>query len=228
MLKVGNIVKIGKKGTKHIIEFKNGDIIKVKTKRSILPLLILIKYQSSKVCDLQNYKYLMTRNIIENVIDDKTILRNDYKDKYKPYNDLISESGFSFIKKIENDDKTITYVLDVKDHDKLLEERKEQNDLAKKIYLKQNKICNMCFKSFDLKDGNIGYVKPLARGGIDDESNMEMLCSSCYEKKKSTCKKCIEICAKDTCPLWQRLDIENISPLYISSLQVKAKATNKE
>ena len=163
-------------------------------------------------------------------VDDLSILKNDLKDKYKPFSELITDEHFYFIKK-EIRDKKVYYVLNPKDHkylftDKIYNDIDIDDNITNKIYSEQNKVCNMCFNPISKDEIVLDYIKPLLRGGTRDNDNIQILCKSCYLNKRKICKNCIDVCTKTSCPM-SRLNIENASQIYISSLNAKIKA-NKE
>lgn len=203
MLNFEEINKIIKIEGGYQIVFNNHNAIRIKNKKSILPLLFLIKYGESSNEDFFNERY---KEVVE-FIKDKTdvdICRNDYENINRPYSDLITEEGFIFIiRRIKG--HRAYYRLYKKDHSKLYdikrEATKENENLKRTIYHKQYCTCNMCHLPLDYKDLYIDLIVPIFRGGKEDVTNYQLICEDCINKKKKMCKECIELCSNATCPL---------------------------
>ena len=213
MIYIENITKVRKQDRSYHIEFNDGRIIRLRIKRSILPLMFLIKYGESSNQDFKNERY----EYVCNVLRDKTeedIFKNDYKDKNKPYSDLIVEEGYTFISR-EIREGRVYYQLDKEDHKLLLEERMQvsyetREDIKEKIYQSQSGLCNICYKEIKREEGVVDYIIPLLRGGYEGEDNIQIICKGCYNHKREKCKECIERCNKESCPIYKEKEITNI------------------
>lgn len=52
------------------------------------------------------------------------------------------------------------------------------------FYLRANPLCIDCKKQDKIVPASeVHHIVPIARGGTDDESNLEALCKSCHSKK---------------------------------------------
>lgn len=49
---------------------------------------------------------------------------------------------------------------------------------------RDNHLCQACLRNGRPVPGNqVDHIKPKAKGGTDDESNLEVLCRPCHDKK---------------------------------------------
>ena len=51
------------------------------------------------------------------------------------------------------------------------------------LHLKFNKKCNCCNKEVDIKEVHIDHIKPLYKGGKNDDENLQVLCVECHLEK---------------------------------------------
>lgn len=59
------------------------------------------------------------------------------------------------------------------------------------IYLRANPLCIECKKQNKIVPASeVHHIVPIARGGTDDESNLEALCKSCHSKKTAEENRC--------------------------------------
>lgn len=211
-MKLENITNIEKSDDGYCIFFDDEKEIKLKGKRTILPLLFLIKYGESCNLDFFNDRFEYIHSILGNKYPD--IIRNDYKDIYNPYIELYSIEHFSFIKK-KRKSRRVYYILDKKDHHLLCNEYNHINTYETREYdkgeiLKQQKgLCKICKKKLKSDDGVLDYIIPLLRGGKDEYDNIQVICNTCYIKKRNRCKKCIEECNITNCPIYKEKEIKN-------------------
>ncbi len=55
--------------------------------------------------------------------------------------------------------------------------------LRKKIISRDKCICQMCDKSVLKRDAQVDHIKPVNKGGLDTEDNLQLLCASCHSEK---------------------------------------------
>ena len=56
--------------------------------------------------------------------------------------------------------------------------------LRKRILARDKHLCQECKRKGRVKTGNhCDHIKPKAKGGTDDESNLEILCADCHAEK---------------------------------------------
>ena len=56
--------------------------------------------------------------------------------------------------------------------------------LRKRILIRDKYLCQQCKREGRVKVGNqVDHIKPKARGGTDDEANLEVLCRDCHDEK---------------------------------------------
>lgn len=58
-----------------------------------------------------------------------------------------------------------------------------RKDIAVRVYKKQNGICPICGKHFEFDEMQADHIHPWALGGKTKESNCQMLCKDCNNKK---------------------------------------------
>lgn len=57
--------------------------------------------------------------------------------------------------------------------------------MKRRIYRKQNGICAICEKEFELKEMEADHITPWSEGGKTEEANCQMLCKKCNREKSS-------------------------------------------
>ena len=55
--------------------------------------------------------------------------------------------------------------------------------LRTKLYKDQKGTCKRCKRKKDLEDMQLDHIKPLARGGSNEDNNFQILCGRCNRKK---------------------------------------------
>lgn len=55
----------------------------------------------------------------------------------------------------------------------------------KRVYLRDQGICRLCWKPFAIEDGNIDHIIPLSKGGSNHISNLWFTCRPCNGHKGS-------------------------------------------
>lgn len=56
-------------------------------------------------------------------------------------------------------------------------------EIIRRLYLRQDGECRGCGNGYLQKDMQVDHVVPLARGGSDDLSNLQLLCAHCNTTK---------------------------------------------
>lgn len=59
------------------------------------------------------------------------------------------------------------------------------SQVRKYVYERDNFQCQSCGKNISETTLNIDHIIPLAKGGSNDISNLQTLCSSCNQQKKA-------------------------------------------
>ncbi|MBC5998157.1 HNH endonuclease [Romboutsia ilealis] len=221
MLKIEDIIEIRKCTEKkgYEIEFPDNNIIWMRKKRTIVGLLLLIKYGICSEEDLagQNTRLQELKSILSDKAP-KDLIKDRYGDANKPFSELWSEEGFSFIR-AEGMKGNRQYVLDAKDHELLFlnVEKSERIQLSKKnkeaILNRQNSKCNICGSNLKLNSeiNNHTFAKdrvkteydhriPIDKGGKNSLDNFQALCHYCNKCKRQMCyicphEKCNSDCA---------------------------------
>lgn len=195
-----------------IIEFKDGRKIHLTKRRTIIALLILIKYQEGTEADLAQgsiripeIKKMLGNKILPGLIQDF------YGDANKPYSELWNEEGFTFIDNLKGgrNQKSQKYTLKIEDHDKLFivskkAYRQAPTNIEKNaLRAKQNGRCNLCGSFIYEKEKLSGstYAKdrrrevfdhrhPVEKGGDSTLPNFQALCFYCNKSKWQICNIC--------------------------------------
>lgn len=56
--------------------------------------------------------------------------------------------------------------------------------LRKRILARDLHLCQRCKRAKRIKAGNqVDHIKPKAKGGTDDEGNLEVICGECHAEK---------------------------------------------
>lgn len=236
MLKLEDIKIIRKSTTSgNEIVFNDDRKILLMKRRTIVGLLLLIKYGTCSEADLagSNTRLKTIKDLLKDKIDSSWI-KDRYGDANKPFSELWTEEGFSFIR-AEGLKGNRQYVLDSKDHDKLFNVvdksiRKQLSTKDKEIILKkQNCSCNICGSKLkkSTEISNTMFCKdririefdhriPIEKNGQNIISNYQALCHYCNKAKRQICY----ICNLDKCSI----DCALVSPETSSIV----KATNED
>lgn len=54
------------------------------------------------------------------------------------------------------------------------------------LYLRDEGICQICFRFADIRDCNVDHIKPVSRGGSDDMENLQLSHIWCNSAKSNT------------------------------------------
>lgn len=213
MLQIENIKEIRKKedGKGYEIVFSDDRVIWLTKRRTIISLLMLIKYGTSSEEDiargserLQEVKTILKGKYEEDWIQD------GYADANKPFSELWNEEGFTFIHPAQEKLKgNQQYVLKPEDHERLFSQVKKafrtaiDKNEALQILKNQNNRCNFCGSNL-LSKGLIQkttYAKdrvrlvfdhriPVEKGGESSPDNYQALCFYCNKCKWQICNIC--------------------------------------
>jgi HNH endonuclease len=215
MLHIEDITVIKKKnnGKGYEVIFADNRIIWLSKARTIIALLILIKYGEGSEADLAKGTSKIPE--IKKVLEGKyppDLIKDYYGDANKPFSELWNEEGFVWIRN-PSGQRTIRsqkYVLLPEDHEKLfLPVRKafrtspSANNL---INIKQRlpvTQCNLCgshvFAESEIsavafaKDRlrrRLDHRVPVEKGGNSEIDNFQVLCFYCNKSKWQVCNVC--------------------------------------
>lgn len=227
MLLLENIQKIGFSNDLSLkgffIEFNDGKKIHLTKRRTIIALLILIKYQEGTEADLAQGSVRIPE--IKNILGDKippNFIQDYYGDANKPYSELWNEEGFTFIDNLKGgrNQKSQKYTLKVEDHEKLFLVSKKAYRQAptsaekNTIRAAQDNSCNLCGAKIFRKEliANTTYAKdrrrevfdhrhPVEKGGNSTLQNFQALCFYCNKSKWQICNICDIPTCDPTCAL---------------------------
>ena len=62
---------------------------------------------------------------------------------------------------------------------------KTKKHIKHSLFGKQEGRCAVCNRSVDIRDLTFDHIKPLSKGGEDNESNLQLLCTPCNSSKGS-------------------------------------------
>ena len=209
MIKIEDIIEVRKATGRagYEIVFPNNRIIWLTKRRTIIGLLLLIKYEYCSEADLvgannrlQTVKMIMKGKINPSWIQDR------YGDANKPFSELWTEEGFSCIY-AEGMKGNRQYVLEKESHDQLFSDnakpsRKQLAPYEKEtILLGQGGKCNICGAALKTKilphtfakdrvRLEFDHRKPIDRGGCNSVENYQALCHYCNKCKRQMCFVC--------------------------------------
>ena len=202
------------------IIFKDGRSIWITKGRTIIALLILIKYGEGSESDLAQGSQRIPE--IKKILAGKYpegLIKDFYGDANKPFSELWNEEGFVWIKNPSGQRKkrSQSYVLHPEDHAKMFDKvhkafRKAPSTLEI-INLQQRwpDRCNLCGAkvvadkdlplnpfSRDRLKRRIDHRIPIEKGGSSDDLNFQLLCFYCNKSKWQVCNICqLQSCSKD-------------------------------
>jgi len=110
------------------------------------------------------------------------MLYNRYKDEVFDTNAIEQETA----KLIADDDvvkKSGIYSYILTRDEKYLSIRAFTDSMKQKVYEKQNCICKICKKHFELSEMEADHITPWHEGGKTTEENCQMLCKNCNRRK---------------------------------------------
>ncbi len=216
MVNIININKIKKSdtGIGYDISFSDGRSIYIMKRRTIIALLILIKYGDGCEADLAQgskripeIKEIMKGKVPDNLIQDY------YGDANKPFSELWNEEGFYFITNPigQRRGRSQKYILKEEDHEKLFKisackkasRRQPSRDEKRKICALQGSKCNICGSSIksrknipdkafckDRRRVVFDHRVPVEMGGNSESDNYQALCFYCNKSKWQICNIC--------------------------------------
>lgn len=228
MIQIETITKIYKSSDSlkgYYIEFEDGNKIHITKKRTIIALLILIKYGIGSEADLAqgSLKIPEIKKNLEGRIPED-LIQDYYGDANKPFSELWNEEGFTFIDNLKGGraGKSQAYTLKVSDHPNLFKVVKKANrkppsatQMVSLLKLQKNQ-CNLCGSKLltkkELKETT--YAKdrrrivfdhrlPVEKGGDSNLENYQALCFYCNKCKWQICNICTIPGCDPTCTLRQ-------------------------
>ena len=202
-------VRIAQGRAGYEIVFPENRIIWMKKRRTIIGLLLLIKYEYCSEADLvgANNRLATVKRMMKGKINPVWI-QDRYSDANKPFSELWTEEGFSCIR-AEGMRGNRQYVLNPVDHERLFQSnakgiRIQLSETEKNFILESQSFrCNIC--GAHLKPGNeisthtfakdrvkaeFDHRIPVDRGGGDLDGNCQALCHYCNKSKRQMCFIC--------------------------------------
>jgi len=227
MLNIEDIVEVrtAKERTGYEIVFPDNRIIWIRKRRTIIGLLLLIKYEYCSEADLvgANDRLAAVKKIMQGKMNPDWI-QDRYGDANKPFSELWTEEGFSCVR-AEGMRGNRQYVLNPGDHDRLFQSnakaiRIELSDDEKSFILEsQGFRCNICGARLQPNDEisahtfakdrvrtEFDHRIPIDRGGGDIDGNYQALCHYCNKCKRQMCFVCSVVDCSEDCAL---VDPEN-------------------
>ncbi len=229
MLKIENIEVIKKRPRSshepgYEIVFNDGRSIWITKGRTIIALLILIKYGEGSESDLAkgSEKIPEIKKILQGKYPEK-LIKDYYSDANKPFSELWNEEGFVWIKNPigQRRERSQSYVLLREDHEKLFAKVTKAHRKGLSTIEIVNLIqrlpgsCNLCGSrvvvdpqlpphpfSRDRLKRRIDHRIPVEKGGSsDDTANFQVLCFYCNKSKWQVCNICPLPNCSQTCVL---------------------------
>lgn len=187
-------------------------VINIHKRRCIPALLTLIKFGEG--CESDLTKSTTNLSELKEFFDgkiDSNIIKDSYGDANKPFSELWTEEGFTFITNPPNQTRNGSkkYVLAASDHEKLFnvvkkaERRPPSNTVKSSILKRQSSKCNFC--GTFLKEGQDietttfardrvrlvwDHRHPVEKNGTSDDHNYQALCFMCNKHKWQICQLC--------------------------------------
>jgi 5-methylcytosine-specific restriction endonuclease McrA len=215
MLRIENIIEIkkAKQGRGYDIIFSDGRAIWLTKARTIIAVLILIKYGEGSESDLAKGSTRIPE--IKQILQDKYpegLIQDYYGDANKPFSELWNEEGFVWIRQPSGQrvNRSQSYVLSPDDHEKFFLPVKKafrQAPSLKNLPNVKQKLpgrCNICGAkvvadkdirpnafSRDRLRRRVDHRIPVEKGGNSEEpGNFQILCFYCNKSKWQICNIC--------------------------------------
>lgn len=148
----------------------------------LIVLIVLIVLIHKKVIPIESviincmryYKILIVVFLVLLILINPEMLKRVFSGKPKliKSEDLISE--FNFVNHVRN----LTSNVEMKN-------KRLQNEKIKFILSDQRGLCNNCRVSLSPFQSQLDLKKPISLGGNTDNSNLQVLCTNCYNEKQS-------------------------------------------
>lgn len=148
----------------------------------LIVLIVLIVLIHKKVIPIESviiscmryYKILIVVFLVLLILINPEMLKKIFSGKPKliKSEDLISE--FNFVNHVRN----LTSNVEMKN-------KRLQNEKIKFILSDQRGLCNNCRVSLSPFQSQLDLKKPISLGGNTDNSNLQVLCTNCYNEKQS-------------------------------------------
>ena len=134
----------------------------------------IIPIESVVISCMRYYKILIVIFLVLLVLINPEMLKKVFSGKPKliKSEDLISE--FNFVNHVRN----LTSNVEMKN-------KRLQNEKIKFILGEQRGLCNNCRASLSPFQSQLDLKKPISLGGNTDNSNLQVLCTNCYNEKQS-------------------------------------------
>jgi len=58
--------------------------------------------------------------------------------------------------------------------------------IRERIIIRDKGMCVVCKESVTGRDAQVDHIKPVAKGGLDTEDNLQLLCATCHSTKTDT------------------------------------------
>lgn len=214
LLRIEDIKEIKKVSKGYEIVFNDGNYIWLTKRRTIIALLMLIKYEVSSEADLArgSLRLQEVQQILAGRYDPTWINKEGYGDANKPFSELWNEEGFTWIQQHQQSGRgSKQYKLEPSDHYRFFTEvrkafRKSLSISEQTILLQEQKMfCNLCGSRLSdhksvYKDGRIFFRDrvrqtfdhrvPVEKGGDSTPENFQALCFACNKSKWQICNIC--------------------------------------
>jgi hypothetical protein len=220
MLHIENILGIrkavGRAG--YEIVFPDNKIIWLIKRRTIIGLLLLIKYEYCSEADLvgANDRLQVVKSLLKGKVDPSWI-QDRYGDANKPFSELWTEEGFSCIS-AEGMQGNRQYMLKKESHSQLFQANAKSSRAQlspqekEEILATQNGLCNICGSKLSAKvlphtfakdrvRLEYDHRKPIDRGGDNTPENCQALCHYCNKCKRQMCFICKLATCSQECAL---------------------------
>lgn len=183
------------------VYFHPNERLDIHTRRQVIPLLMLLKYETCTCQDLEGPKVNELLNSIPKDVDVSDIL---VQPSYyvKGLQEIVESSKYNFIES-RNINGVKTYIMPKECHEYLSERIKSMTEVEKigydlkELLEKQENRCNICKMSLKEDECTVDFRIPRLRGGQPIKENLHVLCKACFTNKKKICFGCIQPCTGD-------------------------------